>query len=56
MVNTNGNENLTHCPQGHEYTPENIYRTPGYPTRRYCRECRVLHELKRRKAGSRPRK
>lgn len=28
----------THCPQGHEYTPENTYMYPG--NRRACRECR----------------
>lgn len=29
----------THCPYGHEYTPENTYRTPrGY---RHCRACKV---------------
>lgn len=26
----------THCPQGHEYTPENTARRRG---KRYCREC-----------------
>ena len=29
----------THCPQGHEYTPENIYSWPGRPNGRLCREC-----------------
>lgn len=34
----NGIETLkTHCPQGHEYTPENVY---SYRGRRYCRQCR----------------
>lgn len=28
----------THCPQGHEYTPENIYR---YENRRHCRTCTI---------------
>jgi hypothetical protein len=28
----------THCPSGHEYTAENIYRLPGR-NGRYCREC-----------------
>ena len=28
----------THCPQGHEYTPENTYLYPG--NRRACNECR----------------
>lgn len=28
----------THCPQGHEYTPENVYHTPAGS--RACRTCR----------------
>lgn len=27
----------THCPQGHEYTPENTYKTPS--GKRQCRIC-----------------
>jgi hypothetical protein len=27
---------VTHCPQGHEYTPENTYTYPGY---RRCKAC-----------------
>lgn len=30
----------THCPQGHEYTPENTYRKPSAPNARRCRTCR----------------
>lgn len=30
------NAQKTHCPQGHEYTPENTYRWRG---QRKCREC-----------------
>jgi hypothetical protein len=30
---------VTHCPRGHEYTEDNIYRQPGRPWRS-CRECR----------------
>lgn len=30
---------ITHCPQGHEYTPENTYWFPG-GTKRKCRTCR----------------
>jgi hypothetical protein len=32
----------THCPQGHEYTPENTYsrKTPKGYDRRECRTCR----------------
>jgi len=29
----------THCPQRHEYTPENTYVAPGAPTKRKCRIC-----------------
>ena len=39
------NARKTHCPQGHEYTPENTYSyKPGF---RDCRECRkaVLRRL-----------
>lgn len=33
----NGKHAVTHCPQGHEYTPENTYKNPkGH---RFCREC-----------------
>lgn len=30
------NARKTHCPQGHEYTPQNTYLLQG---RRYCRAC-----------------
>lgn len=33
----NGHENLTHCVNGHEYTPEN---TGWYQGCRYCRTCK----------------
>lgn len=33
------NGDRTHCPQGHEYTPENTYRAPG-KVNRHCRTCR----------------
>ena len=32
----------THCPKGHEYTEENIYRRPG-STSRYCRKCAKIN-------------
>lgn len=35
----------THCPQGHEYTPENIYRSGG---RRICRTCSLARQRKLR--------
>lgn len=35
----------SHCPKGHEYTPENTYRHPkGW---RYCRECHRKQERAR---------
>jgi len=40
----------THCPQGHEYTPENTYRIPSDPTRRYCRACSRDKQIARRAA------
>jgi hypothetical protein len=36
--NTNGNENKSHCPAGHTYTPANTGRSSAG---RYCRACRV---------------
>lgn len=41
---------LTHCPQGHEYTPENIYRNPK-TGHRMCRACMAIRN-KRPKTGS----
>ncbi|WP_369073974.1 HNH endonuclease signature motif containing protein [Hymenobacter sediminis] len=36
----NGNEKKTHCPHGHEYTPENtVVRVSGA---RRCRECKRI--------------
>lgn len=37
----------THCPQGHEYTPENTKRIPSRPNARYCRECHRISERER---------
>lgn len=39
----------THCPSGHEYTPENTYRPPSYPNQRQCIACK-----RARNVGSRP--
>lgn len=36
---------ITHCPQGHEYTPENSLRTPAGGL--YCRTCRNKRSLDR---------
>lgn len=35
----------THCPYGHEYTADNIYRQPSKPHCRLCNECRLLRRL-----------
>lgn len=37
----------THCPRGHEYTEENIYRRKDRPTHRDCLTCRKTY-FKRR--------
>jgi len=39
-------EKVTHCPAGHEYTKENTYI---YRNHRYCKPCRRLRELERRR-------
>ena len=43
-------ENMTHCPKGHEYTPENTYYGKGRG--RICRKCRSANvtACRRRKA------
>ena len=38
------NARKTHCPRGHEYSPENTYVTPSRPTARYCRACKRERE------------
>ena len=40
----------THCPQGHEYTPENTYRQPNGA--RICRVCRDARDRERILNGS----
>lgn len=39
------NARRTHCPQGHEYTPENTYRWPN--GKRKCRACHAAAERRR---------
>lgn len=41
----------THCPAGHEYTPENTYTFPsdGAVNRRRCRTCRIAQSTANRK-------
>lgn len=48
------NATKTHCPKGHEYTPENTYTysSPGQ-TRRCCRECnRLVQQARRERRAS----
>ena len=40
------NTRKTHCPAGHEYTPENTYVSPGKGFRQ-CRECSRIYDRKR---------
>ena len=40
----------THCPRGHEYTPENTIRRPSKPRVRRCRACDVARDAARRAA------
>jgi hypothetical protein len=41
---SNGNENKTHCPQGHEYAGANLYVGGG---RRFCITCKNADQLRR---------
>lgn len=43
---THANASKTHCPSGHEYTPENTYEWGGH---RACRACRRLASLRSRR-------
>lgn len=52
---THNEARKTHCPRGHEYTPENTYYRPGHPTGRYCRACnRYWQGVRRAKAKRSP--
>ena len=42
------NARKTHCPKGHEYTPDN---TRVYRRKRHCRQCNVLRERQIRRLG-----
>jgi hypothetical protein len=41
------NTRKTHCPRGHEYTPENTYTPPG-TNHRYCKTCKREVDWQRR--------
>ena len=41
----------THCKYGHEFTPENTYRTPSRPTARWCRACKANRDRRYRRAS-----
>ncbi len=41
----------THCPKGHEYTPENTYRNPKSPNKRVCITCRNANSAAWREAN-----
>lgn len=47
-------EPRTHCRNGHELTPDNVYGTPGRRHDRWCRTCRRLssRDWKRRRRQS----
>ncbi len=40
----NYQKSKTHCPQGHEYTPENTYYAASRPGWRRCRICKAAQE------------
>lgn len=46
------NARKTHCKRGHEFTPDNIYRQPAKPNKRYCVACRKEVHWPRRQARS----
>jgi hypothetical protein len=37
----------THCKWGHELSPENTYRSPKHPSKRFCRRCFVTRRKDR---------
>ncbi len=45
----NQNKGKTHCPQGHEYSPENTYIIPST----YGRLCRICQRIQRRQSRQR---
>lgn len=46
-LRANRNAGKTHCDQGHEFTPDNIYRSPSRPHVRCCRACRKIDSATR---------
>jgi hypothetical protein len=50
----NARAHRTHCPQGHEYTPENTrYQRPQAPNRRPRRKCRTCDSRSNRRQVTR---
>lgn len=45
-VSLRANSPKTHCVNGHEFTPENVYRKPN--GKRYCRTCSIARSRARR--------
>lgn len=43
---------MTHCPRGHEFTPDNIYSRPDRKNSRMCRTCCQLREARRQRRAS----
>ena len=41
----------TTCKRGHEFTPENTYRTASRPTARWCRACKANRDRRYRRAS-----
>jgi hypothetical protein len=39
----------THCSNGHELSPDNVYRAPLRPNQRVCRKCLAVHLKERRR-------
>lgn len=49
LAPTAQNARKTHCINGHEFTPDNVYQRPNRPTERGCRACRRTLERDRKR-------
>lgn len=47
---------ITHCPQGHEYTPSNVYIFPSRPGKRRCLTCKRERDRARERTRVRNRR